>query len=123
MPFELPELLFHDPEVGAQVLQGTDLSDDEALTEFLIGNARRLGTAGKILFPIPNRRTAKRLYRVQAPALVAWGESDRFIPPAYAARWAELLPRAEVVQVPEAGHMVPYEQPDALADAVRRFLG
>jgi pimeloyl-ACP methyl ester carboxylesterase len=122
-PFELPALLFHDPVAGARLLTGgLDFSSFEALKEFLIGNARRLGTAGKILFPIPNRRIAKRLYRQTAPALVVWGVSDRLLPPAYAERWRELLPDARVVTVAEAGHMLPYEQPAAVADAIARFL-
>ncbi len=35
--------------------------------------------AGKILFPIPNRRLSKRLYRLTAPTLVLWGAADRLI--------------------------------------------
>ena len=35
--------------------------------------------AGKILFPIPNRRLAKRLYRVRAETLLVWGTSDALI--------------------------------------------
>ena len=51
--------------------------------------------AGKILFPIPNRRLSKRLYRLTAPTLLVWGESDRLIPPVYAERWVELVPTAD----------------------------
>jgi pimeloyl-ACP methyl ester carboxylesterase len=124
LPFELPPLLFHDPEIGAAALTGgTDFSDMDALQDFFIGNARRLGTAGKILFPVPNRRVAKRLYRLKADTLVVWGESDRFIPRVYADRWIELLPKAELVVIPEAGHMVPYEQPARFTDAVVSFIG
>jgi pimeloyl-ACP methyl ester carboxylesterase len=57
-----------------------------------------------------------------APALVVWGESDKLMPPVYAERWRELLPDARVVRVPGAGHMLPYEQPAAVADAVEQFL-
>ena len=40
-------------------------------------------------------------------------------------RWRELIPGAqgEVVSIEGAGHMVPYERPDELADAVVAFLG
>jgi pimeloyl-ACP methyl ester carboxylesterase len=79
--------------------------------------------AGKILFPIPNRRLSKRLYRLTAPTLVVWGKSDKLIPPVYAERFKALIPQAEVVQIAEAGHMVPYEQPAAFVSAVTRFLG
>ena len=64
---------------------------------------------------------SKRLYRQTAETLVVWGAEDKFIPPVYAERWAELLPNARVVSIEGAGHMVPYEQTEAVADAVRRF--
>ena len=82
-----------------------------------------MGMAGKILFPIPDRHVSRRLYRLGAPTLVAWGASDRLIPPVYAQRWAALIPHAEVVTIEGAGHMLPYEQPDALVSALARFLG
>jgi pimeloyl-ACP methyl ester carboxylesterase len=78
--------------------------------------------AGKILFPIPNRRLSKRLYRLTAETLVLWGGSDRLIVPAYAARWKALIPNARVEVIADAGHMLPYEQPDKLVRAVSGFL-
>lgn len=123
LPFELPGYLFADPARGEAILTGgVDFSDSEALKTFMVGNARRLGTAGKILFPIPNRRLAKRLYRLSTPTLVVWGESDRLIPPVYAGRWQELLPDGRVAMIEDAGHMSPQEQPEAVADAVLSFL-
>jgi pimeloyl-ACP methyl ester carboxylesterase len=123
-PFEMPGYLFHDPAKGEAFLGGgRNFADNTALTEFMVGNARRLGTAGKILFPVPNRRVAKRLYRVTAPALVLWGAQDRLIPPVYADRWAELLPQARRVLIEDAGHMLPYEQPEAAAAAISGFFG
>ncbi len=123
LPFQMAQALFHDPKRGeAFFTSGVDFSNLEALQDFLVGNARRLGMASKILFPIPNRGLAKRLYRQTAPTLLVWGASDAFIPPVYAERWLELLPEAERVDVPEAGHMVPYEQPDAVASALHDFL-
>lgn len=123
LPHELPPLLSHDPAVAAELLTGgVDFDDTEALKEFLIVNARQLGTAGKILFPIPNRRLAKRLYRLRAPTAIVWGAADRLIVPAYAERWKELVPHAAAVTIPEAGHLLPYERPEAFAEAVAGFL-
>ncbi len=57
LPFEFGDYLFHDTQRATELLVGaTELADPDSLREFFIGNARRLGTAGKILFPIPNRR-------------------------------------------------------------------
>ncbi len=124
LPFELAEVLFSDPKSGEKFLtQGLDFSNMDALQTFLVTNARRMGTAGKILFPIPNRRVSKRLYRQTAHTLIVWGKDDKLIPPLYAERWKELLPAAEVALIETAGHMVPYEQPVAVGEAVRKFLG
>jgi pimeloyl-ACP methyl ester carboxylesterase len=124
LPFEFGDMLFHDTERGTALLTGgVDFSDDSALRDFFVANARRLGTAGKMLFPVPNRQVAKRLYRAAVDTRVVWGEHDRLVPPAHADRWAELMPCASVVQVSDAGHMVPYEQPEALAREVSAFLG
>ena len=124
LPHDLPALLFHDPSAGAAALTGgMDFSDMDALVAFFVDNARRLGTAGKLLFPIPNRRLSKRLYRLSASTLLVWGESDRLVPTApYSARWQELVPGADLVTIGEAGHMVTVERPDEVAAAVTKHL-
>jgi len=123
LPHEFAAVLFHNRAVGEAFLTGgLDLRNPEALLEFYIANTKRLGMAGKILFPIPNRRLSKRLYRLTAPTLLVWGKSDRLVPPVYADRFRTLIPHAELQLIDAAGHMVPYEQPDAFAAAVTRFL-
>ena len=123
LPFQFASTLFADEEAGAALLTGGEHFDDmDALTDFFVANARRLGTAGKMMFPIPNRRLAKRLYRVTAPALVAWGSADAYIPPSYLSRWTQSISGAASVTIDGSGHMVPYERPDELAAAVLGFL-
>ena len=125
LPFELAQVLFADPVVGEAILTaGLDFSDDAALTNFLVLNARRLGTAGKILFPIPNRRLSKRLYRITNPTLLLWGEQDHLVPPVYAERFQEQLvsTAAYIETLGGAGHMLPYEQPELAARAIVTFL-
>ncbi len=124
MPHQFAELLFHDPARGAELLTaGIDASDPDKVKQFYIAHSRRLAMAGKILFPIPNRGVAKRLYRVSAETLVVWGADDRLMSPAYAERWTALIAGAKQVVVEQAGHMVPYERPDEFVAAVRAFLG
>jgi pimeloyl-ACP methyl ester carboxylesterase len=123
LPHQIVEVLFADPQKGQALFTGgADLSDMEALKEFYVASQRRLAMAGKILFPIPNRRLAKRLYRLTAETLVLWGAADRLMVPAYAERWKSLIPNARVVTVDGAGHMLPYEQPEAFVSAVSAFL-
>jgi pimeloyl-ACP methyl ester carboxylesterase len=124
LPHEFAQYLFHDRAQGEALLtSGLDLKNPEALKEFYIGNSRRLSMASKILFPIPNRRLSKRLYRLTAPTLLLWGKSDRLIPPVYTERFRALIPHAELTLIDQAGHMLPYEQPEAFVAAVSRFLG
>jgi pimeloyl-ACP methyl ester carboxylesterase len=136
LPFELPALLFHDPAVGARLLTvGFDFGGATArvedflsllqrfedlgfLQQLLIDGARRLGTAGKILFPIPERGLADRLHRVKARTTLVWGEQDRLIPVVYAEAFQRHLPGARLVRISEAGHMVPYERTDAVLEAI-----
>jgi pimeloyl-ACP methyl ester carboxylesterase len=126
MPYELPGLLTYDPAVAMQLLAGAaelDFENMEVLKQFLVVNARQLGTAGKILFPIPNRRLSKRLYRLRAPTQILWGDNDKLIDPAYAGAWQVALPHAEVTRFARCGHMLPYEQTAGFVDAVTGFLG
>ena len=124
LPHEYPKYLFHDPQAGLTLLTGgLDFSNLEVLAEFYIANSRRMAMAGKILFPIPNRRLAKRLYRVSAETLLVWGTSDALIGDAYAERWKESIAGSRLVRIQEAGHMVPYEQSEVFVSAVSGFLG
>jgi pimeloyl-ACP methyl ester carboxylesterase len=119
LPYELPQLLFADPaKHGALLSAGGDLNDPEFLTDFLVGNARRLGTAGKILFPIPERGLVERLYRIRARTQIIWGAQDRLIPPVYGERFNALIDGSQLSMVQEAGHMVPYEQTEAVVAAI-----
>lgn len=124
LPYEFPPLLFHDAAAGTALMAGgkIDFSDPKAIQRFLIGNSRRLGTAGKILFPIPNRRLSKRLYRITNPTLLLWGDDDRLLPRPYAHAWSEALPHARQVIIDQAGHMAPYEQANETASAIADFL-
>lgn len=124
LPHEYPKYLAHDQERGLKLLTGgLDFSNLEVLADFYIANSRRMAMASKILFPIPNRRVSKRLYRIKADTLVVWGEDDRLIPPVYGEKWKQLIPGARLVKVRKAGHLLPYEQPEVFVSAVAGFLG
>jgi pimeloyl-ACP methyl ester carboxylesterase len=119
MPYEMPALLFHDAEAGAAMLTaGRNVTDPNFLQTYLVTNARQLGMAGRILFPIPERGLAGRLHRIRARTVIVWGDSDRLIPPVYAHAFKKAILGAELVSIPEAGHMVTLERPRAVADAI-----
>jgi pimeloyl-ACP methyl ester carboxylesterase len=120
LPFEMPKYLFHDPEAGARAMTaGLKMDDPKFLQDYLVRNARQLGMAGKILFPIPERGLLGRLYRVMARTVLIWGESDRLIPPVYGPAWQAAISGSKLVTIAEAGHMVIMEKPEAVAKAIR----
>lgn len=119
LPYELPAYLFYDAAAGAALMSaGTAMDDPGFLQAFLVQNARQLGMAGRILFPIPERGLAGRLYRMKAKTTVIWGDSDRLIPPVYAQAWTRAVSGADLITVPEAGHMVTVEHPALVARAI-----
>ena len=63
-----------------------------------------------------------RLGEITAPALVIGGTADQFTPIKYARFMAERLPRARLVEVPDAGHMVMIEAAATVAAEVERFV-
>jgi pimeloyl-ACP methyl ester carboxylesterase len=123
LPYQLPALLFHDAEAGAAMMAaGRKMDDPGFLIQFLVQNARQLGMAGKFLFPIPERGLARRLHRIRARTLLVWGTSDRVVPLAYASAFQAGIREAEIVRIPEAGHMVTWEKPDAVTAALARLI-
>jgi pimeloyl-ACP methyl ester carboxylesterase len=64
---------------------------------------------------------------VTVPALVVAGQRDRVLPPHHSRRLADLLPDADLVELPDVGHVAMLERPDrvhALLDGfIRRVLG
>jgi pimeloyl-ACP methyl ester carboxylesterase len=122
LPFEMPALLFHDAVAGAAIMTaGRNVEDPGFLQTYLVTNARQMGMAGRILFPIPERGLRQRLYRIKARTVVVWGDSDRLIPPAYAHAFKKGIGGAQLVSIPEAGHMVTVEQTAAVVEAVSRL--
>lgn len=56
------------------------------------------------------------------PVLVVAGEVDRLTPPKYAQYVVDHAPSAELVLLPGAGHWLPVEEADQVADAVAAFV-
>ena len=122
MPYEYPALLFHDVKKGTELLTaGMALDNPEWLKGFLVTNARQMGMAGRILFPIPERGLSSRLYRIKAKTILIWGDDDRLIAPAYAQAFRKGISGSELVMIPEAGHMVTLEKTGQVISAIARL--
>ena len=59
---------------------------------------------------------------IQAPTLILVGEHDRLNPPSVARGLAQEIAGAEVVIIPDAGHLSNMEQPELFNEAVSSFL-
>jgi 3-oxoadipate enol-lactonase len=64
---------------------------------------------------------AETASRLDIPTLVVCGDRDRHNLPLSRAL-AAVMPRADLQVIPDAGHVVNLEQPNAFTEAVRRFL-
>ena len=123
-PLGIHDLLWLDPsspaaEAAAAAMARAEEPDvDDALLAALLGMARGMTTAGKFLWPLPDRGLERRLHRVAAPTLLVWGAKDVVVPLGHAALFAARLARATVEVLDEAGHMAPYEQPARFIDLV-----
>jgi pimeloyl-ACP methyl ester carboxylesterase len=60
--------------------------------------------------------------RIACPSLVILGSRDIMAPPKNAQALIAALPGARVVTLPDCGHALMAEQPDAVLDALRAFL-
>lgn len=59
---------------------------------------------------------------IRVPALVICGQDDRLTPLRYSQYLADQIPDARLEAIPDAGHMVMLEQPQAVAGALIDFL-
>ena len=62
------------------------------------------------------------LTRIAAPVLLVGGDRDGVAPPELNRRNAQRIPKASFVEIADCGHIVPWEKPEALLEAVRPFL-
>ncbi len=59
---------------------------------------------------------------VDIPVLLIWGGKDRIMPPRIGKQYLRLLPQAEMLIVPDAGHSPHLERPNAFAGALHQFI-
>ncbi len=62
------------------------------------------------------------LPRLTIPTLVIWGMDDTALPPVNLDGMEEIIDDLTVVEVPDSGHFVPWEAPDAVNAALDDFL-
>jgi len=98
--------------------------NDAGPVEWPIEMTRAREASARLLWPMGDTGLKKRLRRIICPTLLVWGADDRVVPKSYAKAFAERITGPVItLEIPNAGHLVDIDQPQALADAILKFLG
>lgn len=92
----------------------------EYLDFVLAAGAEQLIRQNRAVIGRPDART--HLPQLQCPVLVLCGDSDALTPPEHSREIARLVPHAQLELVPQCGHMLTMEQPEAVNAALLRWL-
>ena len=119
-PAETRRLLFADPDSS---LAKTFIPEDpspEVLSNVL---KARAATARVGWNPyLCNPKLRERLYRVQVPTLIVWGEADRLVPRAHGDAYRDGIAGSQLVSIPDCGHAPPFEKPQETVAALMQFF-
>jgi len=65
---------------------------------------------------------AKHIDEIETPTLILWGANDAFLEPGWAETLHHRLRESTVQIIDPGGHFLPLDRPDAVAEAITRFL-
>jgi pimeloyl-ACP methyl ester carboxylesterase len=123
-PDKLMRAAFHDPDSEVAKAFMAPPATPEATTEAIVARAKALAMAGRFLWPNGDRGLSERLYRIKAPTLLLWGESDGIVPPEHADAFKRGMTGASTVKIHKigaTGHVPFAEQPEASLKAITDF--
>jgi pimeloyl-ACP methyl ester carboxylesterase len=63
------------------------------------------------------------LEQLEQPALIVWGDQDRWVSPKLPERLAGAMPGARLIRIPTAARLVPEDAPAALTNIILEFIG
>ncbi|MBI2772720.1 MAG: alpha/beta fold hydrolase [Burkholderiales bacterium] len=93
----------------------------QAYLDFVLGaGAQQLVRQNRAIIARPDART--HLPQVRCPTLVMCGEDDQLTPPECSREIASLVPGAQLVMVPQCGHMLTMEQPEIVNATLLAWL-
>ncbi|MFM9885851.1 MAG: alpha/beta fold hydrolase [Burkholderiales bacterium] len=104
--------------IGTMVMRDTSAGPVESLVTL----ARGMTVVAKFLWPIPDKGLRRRLYRITSPTLVMTGAVDPLTPSSYAEDFRAGIRDARAFVIAGAGHMLPYEQPNAVCEQLIPFM-
>ncbi len=104
---------------------------DDALWDYIRAGTRETAD-GEYALAFPREWEAKiyatcpwawpELKRCRVPMLAVRGSLSEVVPDPVWERWRRIHPEARFVDIGEAGHLVPLQQPDRVADALSAFF-
>lgn len=116
---EFAQRMFRNPEARASFLGRT--IPPEQQKAFLRNRETTALLAWQPRLYDPHLR--KWLHRIDVPTQVVWAEDDEVLPSAYGEELARLIPNARLSVIPDSGHLLYLDRPEALAARVREFIG
>jgi len=81
-----------------------------------------VGVKGGLLAMLSRSDTTTSLGKINIPTLLICGEQDSLTPPPVMKDMFHKIDKAEFVEIPNAGHMTPIENPQVVNKAIRDFL-
>lgn len=81
-----------------------------------------VGVKGCLIAMLSRTDTTTDLGKINIPTLVICGEQDVLTPPSVMRDMFHKINKAEFVEIPNAGHMTPIENPQMVNKAIRDFL-
>lgn len=76
----------------------------------------------RLLVPYYTNAVSSDLKVLSRPTLLIWGEKDQQNPITYAERLRRDIPGAQLVTVPDAGHLILFDAPDEVVRALKTFV-
>jgi pimeloyl-ACP methyl ester carboxylesterase len=117
----IDRILWRTGEPPAFVTDPANFPNDPV--EKAVSIVQAMTSVAKFIWPIPDKGLRRRLHRVSAKTLVVFGADDAFVPAIYADEFAGAIRGARKAVIPDAAHMVPYEQTAKVIQLIEQHLG
>ncbi|NLB32033.1 MAG: alpha/beta hydrolase [Alcaligenaceae bacterium] len=87
-----------------------------------VGDATGYINAAKAMVELSKEPITERLEEIQVPVHVVQGERDQYCPQKAADILLAAMPSAQLVVIPNAGHLIAVDQPEQLAAAISKII-
>jgi pimeloyl-ACP methyl ester carboxylesterase len=81
-----------------------------------------VGVKGSLIAMLSRSDTTTSLGKINIPTLLICGEQDTLTPPPVMKEMFHMINKADFVEIPDAGHMTPIENPQLVNKAIKDFL-